>query len=65
MRKIKILCVLAILLFSISCDMAVESIQEKATKIWEEKKVEVDSTINIEIDNTINEVDTLFNHQKK
>jgi cellobiose-specific phosphotransferase system component IIB len=65
MRKIKVLSLLALLLFCFSCDVAVQNIKEKATKLLEEQKVEVDSTINKEIDNTINKVDTLLNHQKK
>ena len=65
MRKIKILSLATILICCISCDMAVENIKTRATKILEEKKVDIDSILNKEIDNTIREVDTLLNHQKK
>lgn len=65
MRKIKILFVAIFLFFSVSCDMVINDIKGRATKIIEDKKVEIDSTINKEINNTINKVDILFNHQKK
>lgn len=62
MRKIKILSLLTIFICLISCDIAVEKVKERATKILEEKKVDIDSTLNKEIDNTLNQVDTLLNH---
>jgi cellobiose-specific phosphotransferase system component IIB len=65
MKRIKILSLITILICFISCDIVVENVKERATKILEEKKVAIDSTLNNEIDNTINQVDTLLNHQKK
>lgn len=65
MKKIKILFLATILLSCISCDMAVESIKESATKIIEEKKAEVDSTINNNLNKSLNSIDTLLNYKKK
>lgn len=62
MKKIKRLLFFVAFFCCISCDTAIENIKEKASKIVEDKKAKVDSTLNKEIENTINKVDTLLNH---
>ena len=60
--KIRQIALLGIIIsVCISCDMAVENLKDRTTKILEEKKVEIDSTLNKKINKTLNEADSTLN----